>query len=170
MKTRLIGMALAGVFVLAMETAGVALDVANCVPPATCDVLDKFILALDLNVGGNKDGIGVHVGGGDVGVGVHTPAGDVGVGVHTPDIGVHVPGVPNLPPVPPVVPPIPPVVPPTLPPLPPDLPGQIERELDTLSPEELAILLSVCDTVRKRPASYSSIKRAICELLAKGHP
>lgn len=168
MKTRLL--LLTGSFVLAMGSAGVALDVANCVPPATCDVLDKFILALDLNVGGNKDGVGVHVGSG--GVGVHTPAG--GVGVHTPSVDVHVPGVPNIPGVPPVTPPppvVPPVVPPpVLPPLPPDLPGQIERELESLSPEELAILLSVCDTVRKRPASYSAIKQAICELLARGHP
>lgn len=195
MKTRQFAVA----FVLTL-CAGTALAQEKCDPPNVCearnrqdgprrqpDALDNFVAQLNLDadavgvhVGVGGGGVGVHVGG--AGVGVHTGPGGVGIGVGPGGAGVHV-GVPdvdvdidlNTPTVPQlpctgtgcVDPPPRPRQPPGLPP---GLPGQIEKELSTLSSDELALLLTVCDSVRKRPESYSAIKKAICELLAQARP
>lgn len=192
MKVRLIGVAIATAFILGSESVGIAMEL--CAAPNLCearnrqgprrqpDALDNFVaqLSVDANgvgvhVGAGSAGVGVNVGG--VGVGVHTGAGGVGVGVGNggvhahvgvPDVDVDI-NTPNLPPLPCtgtgcITPPRPRQPPP--PGIPPNLPGEIQRELATLSAEELALLITVCDSVRLRPESYSPIKRAICELLA----
>lgn len=196
MKVRLIGVAISLAFILGTESVGIAMD--QCDPPNLCearnrqgprqqpDALDKFVaqLGVDANgvgvhVGAGSAGVGVNVGG--VGVGVHTGPGGVGVGVGNGGVNAHVgvpdvdvdintPNLPNLPCTGTgcVSPPRPRQPPP--PGIPPNLPGEINRELANLNADELALLVTICDSVRKRPADYSAIKKAICELLAQGRP